>query len=156
MGWVMALDFISGGLISNKSAGFIVVVAESLKAAPWWRYHALLPNANTADMGVSDADTFAVYSIETGKIVWTVADNGKGGHVLRIHNSTSPNLTIRTHANKVNAISIKGDPHLCTGEKHSGCDKEDTLRLDSSGLSFAWDLPANVKTSTSSVRDMKW
>ena len=68
----------------------IVVFAESLKEAPWWRYHTIIQGDYSEKLGVDDPDNFCVYNFATKKIVWMLSHTpARGGHIFRIHDGVT-------------------------------------------------------------------
>jgi hypothetical protein len=137
----------------------IVVFAESLGQAPWWRYHTLIQGDNSDKLGVADPDFFCVYNFSTKKIVWMLSHTpSRGGFIFRIHNGVKARFTKRDDAS-AGVVATGGftgfdGVHQCTGKAHLGCKDEVTVKFDTDHMAFTWVLPAHFKYE--SKKDIQW
>lgn len=128
----------------------IVVFAESLKKAPWWRYHTLIQGSNSWDtLEVDDPDNFCVYNFATKKIVWMLSHTpARGGHIFRIHDGVKARITKRDDESAFvtarGGIGKRDGVHQCV-EFEVSCVDSTALRIDSKGLKFPWELPKNLR-----------
>jgi hypothetical protein len=152
----------------------IVVFAESLPKAPWWRYHTLIQGDNSEKLGVDDPDCFCVYNFATKKIVWMLSHTpSRGGHIFRIHDGVKARFTKRDDQSAgvaaTGGVTGKMGVHQCVDQssgpgkvnwvkdkaaKTPPCDDRDELRIDSQGLKFPWVLPAHL--TYDSKMDVQW
>jgi hypothetical protein len=144
--------------IVAQADGYIVVFAESLKQAPWWRYHTLINgDGSSSTHGVDDPDNFCVYNAQNRKILWMEGDS-HAGHIFRIHDGNHVSIVKKTDT-VANVTVFKksflfSGIHQCTGSATPGCDKKTDLKLNSLGLSYPWELPGHIAVDKSQ-RDVK-
>jgi hypothetical protein len=166
-------------IIVNKGEfGFeplILVFAESLKTAPWWRYHTLIAGDNSEKLGVDDPDNWCVYNFSTKAIVWqrTHTPANMDGHIFRIHDGVTARILkvndTYAHATATGGVTGKSGVHRCidensgpgkinkvkdTAAKSVPCGDRKELMIDSLGLAFPWAFPSHLKYE--SKNNLQW
>ncbi len=145
-------------LVRKNVEPFIVVIAESVKKDPWWLYHTLIGGGDSMETHkVDDVDNFAVYDFLTKKLGVMIGD-GKWGHVFRIHDNNHVGIfkkaDTKAGVTVLKKSDIFGGLHRCEGNARPGCGDVFTLKLDSMGLQYAWELPKHLQYEN--TRNFKW
>jgi hypothetical protein len=153
--------------VRDDAEKLIVVFAESLKTAPWWRYHTLIKGGDSLKtLKVDDPDNFVVYDFDSKKLLLMIGD-GNWAHLFRIHNGNHVEISkrsvtedggvvIQAGVKMIERSTFLGGLHTCTGRASilKDCSKDRSLKFDTDGLKYVWWLPSNLKYEN--ANDIKW